>query len=117
MKLAKLLFLAVFFASAFIAFNVQAESLRCNGDLALIGDSKGSIFGKCGEPILKDSFCKPVEVSTVVPCSDGKSTTLIVTTCETVEQWTYNPGSGQFYTTLQFERGTLKSMKFGSRVP
>ena len=62
MKLAKSLLLAVSFASAFIAFNVQAENLRCNGDLALIGDSKGSIFGKCGEPILKDSFCKPVEV-------------------------------------------------------
>ena len=117
MKFAKSLLLAVSFGIAFATFNVQAESLQCNGDLALIGDSKGSIFAKCGEPILKDSFCKPVEVSTVVPCSDGKATTIIVTSCETVDQWTYNPGSGQFYTTLQFERGTLKSMKYGARVP
>lgn len=117
MKLTKSLFLAVSFGIAFATFNVQAESLRCNGDLALIGDSKGSIFAKCGEPILKDSFCKPVEVSTVVPCSDGKASTVIVTSCEMVDQWTYNPGSGQFYTALQFERGTLKSMKYGARVP
>ena len=117
MKFTMSLLLAVSFGISFAASNVQAESLRCNGDLALIGDSKGSILGKCGEPMLKDSFCKPVEISTVVPCSDGKATTVIVASCETVEQWTYNPGSGQFYTTLQFERGTLKSMKFGSRVP
>ena len=117
MKFSKTFLLTASFCFVFVAFSVQADSLRCGGDLALIGDSKGSIFAKCGEPILKDSFCVPVEVSKVVPCVEGKSTTVIVTSCEPVDQWTYNPGSGQFYTTLQFERGMLKSMKFGSRVP
>src|SRR4030067_450904 len=77
----------------------------------------GSVLAKGGEPILKDSVCIPVEPSTTAPGSDGKGTTVIVTPCETVDEWTYNPGSGQFYTTLRFERGTLKSMKYGARVP
>jgi hypothetical protein len=37
--------------------------------------------------------------------------------CERVDEWTYNPGSGQFYTTLRFEQGKLISMKYGDRVP
>lgn len=117
MKLSHPLLIAVTLCITFVTNNTQAESLRCNGDLALIGDTKASIFAKCGEPMMKDSFCKPVEVSRVVPCSDGKGTTVIVVPCESVDEWTYNPGSGQFYTTLQFERGELKSMKYGTRVP
>jgi hypothetical protein len=117
MKLAKFLLGAASFGIAVATINVQAESLRCNGDLAQIGDSKGSVLAKCGEPMLKDSVCVPVEPSTTAPGSDGKGTTVIVTPCETVDEWTYNPGSGQFYTTLRFERGTLKAMKYGARVP
>ena len=117
MKFSKALILAVSIGIVFATFKVQAQSLRCEGELALIGDSKGSILGKCGEPMLKDSFCKPEEVSKVEPFSGGKPVTVIVKPCEMVDQWTYNPGSGQFYTTLEFERGILKSMKHGARVP
>jgi hypothetical protein len=37
--------------------------------------------------------------------------------CEAVDEWTYNPGYGQFFTTLRFESGALKSIKYGARVP
>lgn len=117
MKLAKSLLRAVSFGITVATINVQAGSLRCNGDLAQVGDTKGSVMAKCGEPMLKDSFCKPVEASTTVPGADGKGTVVNVTPCETVDEWTCNPGSGQFYTTLRFESGTLKSMKYGARVP
>jgi hypothetical protein len=40
-----------------------------------------------------------------------------VAPCETVDEWTYNPGSGQFFTALRFERGALSSIKYGARVP
>jgi hypothetical protein len=103
MKFSKSLILAVSIGIVFATFNVQAESLRCGGELALIGYLKAAILGKCGEPMLKDSFCKPGTAN--------------VRSCEMVDQWTYNPGSGQFYTALEFERGILKSMKFGARVP
>lgn len=105
------LFLAV------IATNAHSESLRCNGDLAQIGDSKGTIVAKCGEPMFTDSFCEPIEQNTSSASSDGEQTTINVTQCETVDVWTYNPGSGQFFTNLRFERGALKSMKYGDRVP
>ena len=117
MKLARTLLGAVTVGMAVVTINVHAESLRCDGDLALIGDSKGSVLAKCGEPMLKDSFCKPVETSTTVPGSNDKGTVVNVLPCETVDEWTYNPGSGQFYTTLRFEQGTLKSMRYGARVP
>ena len=101
-----------------VSIAAHAESLRCDGDLAQIRDSKATVLAKCGEPMLKDSFCKPVEQSTTVQNSENKATTIInVMPCESVDEWTYNPGSGQFLTTLRFERGELKSMKYGARVP
>lgn len=102
---------------AVVSINTQAESLRCKNDLVKIGDSKSSVLAKCGEPIAKDSFCKPAQQSSAIPGSDNKGITVNVTPCETVDEWTYNPGTGQFFTTLRFEQGALKSMKYGARVP
>lgn len=99
-----------------VSIDVQAD-LRCKNDLARPGDSKSSVLTKCGEPMAKDSFCKPVEQTTIVPNSDTKSTIINVAPCETVDEWTYNPGSGEFFTTLRFENGVLKSMRYGDRVP
>jgi len=33
-----------------------------------------------------------------------------------VDDWTYNPGRGQFMTSLQFEAGKLSAIKYGDRV-
>src|SRR4051812_23727029 len=99
--------LAFLASSAFTG--ASAQSLRCMGDLAQVGNSKGTILQKCGEPVLKDSFCKPVQETVVgapvttptVPNSTGSSTTastttnVTVNTCQQVEEWTYNPGPGQ----------------------
>lgn len=95
----------------------SAQSLRCKGDLAQIGDSKATIVQKCGEPVYKDSFCKPVDrrPGVHVPGQPG-GTTININTCEQVEEWTYNPGYGQFMTMLQFEAGELKRIKYGDRV-
>ncbi|MES2889637.1 MAG: DUF2845 domain-containing protein [Pseudomonadota bacterium] len=82
----------------------HAESLRCKGDLIDVGDTKVSAMRKCGEPVMKDSFCKP---GATVPNGMG---------CETVEEWTYNPGYGQFLTTLRFEGGKIVSIKYGDRI-
>ena len=70
-------------AFAIVSIGTHAGSLRCDGDLAQIGDSKATVFAKCGEPILKDSFCKPVEQSTTVQSSENKATTVNVLPCET----------------------------------
>ena len=113
--------LAFLASSAFTG--ASAQSLRCKGDLAQIGNSKGTILQKCGEPVMKDSFCKPVQetvssapvTTPTVPNTSG-TTNVTVNTCQQVEEWTYNPGYGQFMTMLLFEGGSLKSIRYGDRV-
>jgi len=112
---------ALLASSAFTG--ASAQSLRCKGDLAQIGNSKGTILQKCGEPVMKDSFCKPVQetvssapvTTPTVPNTSG-TTNVTVNTCQQVEEWTYNPGYGQFMTMLLFEGGSLKSIRYGDRV-
>lgn len=112
-----------FLASSFFT-GASAQSLRCKGDLAQIGNSKGTILQKCGEPVMKDTFCKPTQDSvsnstlvTPAPLGTANSTTNVtVNTCQQVEEWTYNPGYGQFMTMLLFEGGSLKSIRYGDRV-
>jgi len=72
---------------------------------------------------MKDSFCKPVQetvssapvTTPTVPNTSG-TTNVTVNTCQQVEEWTYNPGYGQFMTMLLFEGGSLKSIRYGDRV-
>jgi hypothetical protein len=106
-----------------LAASVSAQSLRCKGDFAQIGNSKGTILQKCGEPVLKDTFCKPESQTTAnapaIPDARGVSgaaTNITINQCVTVEEWTYNPGYGQFMTMLQFEAGELKRIRYGDRV-
>src|SRR4051794_11900705 len=88
---------------------VAAQSLRCNGDLASVGDSAVTIFQKCGQPAVRsEPYCKRVQMQ--VPQMYGQSqypgganTAIVPPPCITIEEWTYNPGSGQFWTTFQFE--------------
>lgn len=106
-----------------LSASVSAQSLRCKGDFAEIGNSKGTILQKCGEPMLKDSFCKPVpqtQTNTLAaPDARGAATNITnitINQCINMEEWTYNPGYGQFMTMLQFEAGGLKSIRYGDRV-
>ena len=106
-----------------LSASVSAQSLRCKGDFAEIGNSKGSVLQKCGEPMLKDSFCRPASQTTsnaaVVPDVAGAAgpvTNITINQCVNVDEWTYNPGYGQFMTMLQFEAGQLKRIKYGDRV-
>lgn len=93
----------------------QAHSFRCKNDLVNLGDSKSTVLQRCGEPVLKDNFCKPVE-ATISNNPSVNSTVVNVNTCQKVDDWTYNPGRGQFMTSLQFESGKLVSIKYGDRV-
>lgn len=87
-----------------------AEGLRCNGDLALPGSTKVSVLESCGAPLLTESFCKP---GVLVVLADGIA---IPAPCQVVDQWTYNPGPGQFYALLQFEAGIVTNIRFAGRV-
>jgi hypothetical protein len=94
---------------------LHAESLRCKGDLAQIGDSKASVLQKCGTPFFTESFCKPANQIVLPPASPGTPTVNIVP-CELVDEWSYNPGAGQFITILRFEAGAMTSIRYGDRI-
>ena len=87
----------------------SSDTFRCKDELVRVGDDKGSVLQKCGEPLNKDSFCKPAD-------QNLKNVNSRLAQCETVNEWTYNPGSGQFMTTLRFEDGKLQAIKYGTRV-
>ena len=95
---------------------VATTSFRCKNDLVNVGDSKATVLQKCGEPVIKDTFCKPVEPATVASGAAPNSTVVTVNTCRNVDDWTYNPGYGQFMTSLQFEAGKLTTITYGDRV-
>lgn len=108
--------LSVLVALAALACSpAAADSFRCGNDLANTGDTRASVHMKCGEPVYKDSFCKPAEL-TSVQNNPQAGTVVNVTPCESVDEWTYNPGVGQFMTTLRFESGRLTSITYGDRV-
>ena len=98
------------------AASVPAQSLRCNGNLAGVGDSKASLFQKCGKPAFQDSFCKPVDTVTTVTDAAGNTVVLGPGSCQQVDEWTYFPGSGQFVTTFRLENGLVTSIKYGDRI-
>lgn len=111
---------AAFFCAALalqclLAGPAQAQPMRCKNDLAQVGDGKASVLQKCGEPVFKDSFCKPAEKQPVT--GEGQARVIVNTqACDLVDEWTYNPGRGQFLTTLRFEAGTLRTITYGDRV-
>ena len=94
--------------------SAQAQSLRCKGDFASVGDNKASILQKCGEPMLRDAFCgasTPAGGKRPERPKDGGRQQ----GCVDVDEWTYNPGYGQFLTTLRFENGKVVSIAYGDR--
>lgn len=86
------------------SFWLHSETLLCKNDFVQLGDSKASVLFKCGEPMLKDSYCK----SGGDPANED---------CATIDNWTYNPGSGQFLTTLKFYQGEVIAIEYGDRIP
>lgn len=100
---------------AMAAAPAAAQSFRCRNDLVNVGDSRASVLLKCGEPVIRDSFCAPAERPAAAEPPVGPAGFKAVP-CETVDEWTFNPGYGQFMTTLRFEAGRLSSIKYGDRA-
>ena len=115
MKTAMNLLLATLSATLSVPVAAQTTSFRCNTDLVSVGDAKSSVQLKCGLPVLRDSFCKPGDAQPM-PRTSGGTHVVINNACETVDEWTYNPGYGQFMTTLRFESGKLVSISYGDRI-
>lgn len=92
-----------------------AEYLRCKNEAINVGDTRAAVLQRCGEPVIKDTFCKPDEPQAVQRTPAGAAV-VIVPTCKSVDEWTYNPGYGQFMTTLRIEGGVVTAIKYGDRA-
>jgi Protein of unknown function (DUF2845) len=92
--------------------SAAAQSLRCNGEVVAVGDTRAAVLHKCGQPVLKDSFCRRPETPPDRPVA-GPGRAL---PCEDVDEWTYNPGYGQFMTTVRILAGKVSAIVYGERV-
>jgi len=93
----------------------RAESLRCNGHITEVGDSRVSLLYKCGEPLLRDSYCAPVYVAggwQPVPAP----LVGVAVPCLYVDEWLYDRGPGQLMVMVRIRAGVVQDIRYG-RVP
>lgn len=93
---------------------VSAEYLHCKNESVNVGDTRSALLQRCGEPVIKDTFCKRIEPKQ--GATVDSSVVVAVPSCRNVDEWTYNPGYGQFMTILQIDGGKVVSIKYGDRV-
>jgi uncharacterized protein DUF2845 len=93
----------------------RAESLRCVGGIAGEGDSRLSVVYKCGQPILKESFCAPVYFSQSLHLVPEPFASAYVP-CQQTDEWLYDRGPGNLVATVRFRSGVVQSITYG-RVP
>ena len=109
------MFIVLAAAPLFMVARAEAQTLRCGNSVVGAGDTKTAVLQKCGEPVMKETFCKAAEPQTVISQQTG-TTIVNVLPCENVDDWTYNPGSGKLMTTLRFREGTLRAITDGDRA-
>ncbi|MBP8144263.1 DUF2845 domain-containing protein [Pseudorhodoferax sp.] len=102
------------------ALATTTSHMRCGNDLVGLGDAPATVLRKCGEPAHRDQFCKadpqPDPFSTPPAPPPASTPARRARGCDSVDAWTYNPGRGQFWTTLRFENGALVEIRYGDRV-
>ncbi len=110
------LVVAVAFALVALAWprEAAAQTFKCRNDLVNVGDSRATVLLKCGEPVVRDAFCRPLPAPGPRPASGARPGQIVP--CENVDEWIYNPGYGQFMTTLRFVEGRLVAIEYGDRV-
>jgi len=88
----------------------RADSLRCDGGLVSVGDSKLDLLGKCGPPALREAQGEErsrIRVDASGQAATGRSTAV------TVERWTYDFGPRQFVQHVTLEAGTITAVAHG----
>jgi hypothetical protein len=102
-------------ALALLGLSAHAESLRCNGGIATEGDSRLSVFYKCGQPVLRDDYCAPVYgPGALYPVPEPFANAVVP--CQQIEEWLYDRGTGNLMATVRFRLGVVQSITYG-RTP
>jgi hypothetical protein len=112
---------------------IHAEGgMRCGSKLISVGDTKADVMLKCGAPMLKEAiglkeYSKRIDIpltsesnSVENSTTDGNRDAAVVkrgeTVTKTIDQWTYNQGTGKLLKILEFEGGELVAIKNGNRI-
>jgi hypothetical protein len=101
-------------ALALLPWAARAESLRCSGGIASEGDSRLSVVYKCGQPMMRDSYCAPVYFSQsrnlyLVPEPFASA----YLPCQQTEEWLYDRGPGNLVATVRIRSGVVQSIVYG----
>lgn len=113
MKPSRLSLLAALLGGA-CTLPAHAETLRCNGSSTGEGESRLAVLYKCGEPLLKDSYCAPwVQSGTLLPVPGAYAAA--VAPCQPVEEWLYDRGPGNLMATVRFKSGVVQSIVYGGK--
>lgn len=108
-----------------LAGAAAADTLRCGSRIATIGDSRGSVRMKCGEPtsievhyekrVQRDFFRDlfPPRGAERQREREKYREPLFVEVYVEVEEWTYNLGPTNFIRYLTFENGRLADIDVG----
>ena len=113
-----------------IMSNSHADSMRCGNKLISIGDTKAEILIKCGEPMTQETIAiekntEYAELALKYPLlykhgmlknKNGAVIGSETSITQSIDQWTYNLGQGQFLRILYFEGGQLVAIKDGDRM-
>lgn len=100
---------------ALLCQQAKAESLRCSGGIADEGDSRISVLYKCGQPLLKDSYCAPVYFKQTLELVPEPFAGAFVP-CQQTDEWLYDRGPGNLMATVRFRSGKVLSITSG-RTP
>ncbi len=85
------------------------DSLRCDGGIVSVGDSKIDLLGKCGPPALQE----PRQEERAVVQRDDGGAGWGRRVSFAVERWTYNFGPNRFVHFVTMEAGKIVSMARG----
>jgi hypothetical protein len=104
------------FAAVVAALSLPAhsETLRCNGHIVEVGDSRLSVRYHCGEPLFQDSYCAPVYYYPgLQPVPEPFASSVVP--CLMVDEWLYDRGPGNLVATVRFRAGVVLSITYGAR--
>jgi hypothetical protein len=99
-------------AAALVAPAARAgdDSLRCDGGLVSLGDTKLDLLGKCGEPTLRDAHQVQRSVASV---RDGERRLERSEVAYAVERWTYDLGKNRFAYSVTLALGKVTAIERG----
>jgi hypothetical protein len=102
------------FGAALLALSAgaRADSLRCYGMTADVGDSRLAVLYKCGEPLLRDAYCAPVFYGGMVQSVPAPWASFVAP-CLVVDEWVYDRGAGNLIATVRFQGGIVQSIRYG----